>query len=44
MAQHHKWSVTEIESMAPWERDIYSGLLMEYIKEENERIRSERRK
>ena len=36
--QHHDYSLTELENMMPWERDIYVGLLMEYIKEENERI------
>jgi hypothetical protein len=35
--QHHKYSLTEIESMIPWERDIYITLLINYIKEENER-------
>ena len=41
MMQHHKYSLTELESMMPWERDIYIGLLMEFIKEENERIERE---
>jgi hypothetical protein len=27
--------------MLPWEREIYVGLLMEHIKEENERMRKE---
>jgi hypothetical protein len=35
--QHHKYSLTEIENMIPWERDIYISLLINYIKEENER-------
>jgi hypothetical protein len=37
--QHHKYSLTEIENMMPWERDIYISLLVNYIKEENERKR-----
>jgi hypothetical protein len=37
--QHHKYSLTEIENMLPWERDIYVSLLVNYIKEENERNR-----
>jgi hypothetical protein len=37
--QHHKYSLTEIENMVPWERDIYVSLLVNYIKEENERQR-----
>jgi len=44
MMQHHKYSLTELENMMPWERDIYIGLLMEFIKEENERIERENNK
>ena len=32
---HHKYSLTELENMIPWEREIYLTLLMDYIKEEN---------
>ena len=35
MMQYHKYSLTEIENMIPWERDIYLGLLNQYIEEEN---------
>ena len=35
LMQHHKYSLTEIENMMPWERDIYIGLLNQYIEEEN---------
>ena len=35
LMQHHKYSLTEIENMMPWERDIYLGLLYQYIEEEN---------
>ena len=35
LMQHHKYSLTEIENMMPWERDIYLGLLNQYIDEEN---------
>ena len=41
MMQHHKYSLTELENMLPWERDVYVGLLQKYIKEENERIERE---
>ena len=37
MMQHHQYSLTEIESMIPWERDIYINLLMQYLEEEKER-------
>ena len=35
LMQHHKYGLTEIENMMPWERDIYLGLLNQYIEEEN---------
>jgi len=41
MIQHHKYSLEEIENMLPWERDIYTGLLAQWIKEENERVEKE---
>ena len=44
MMQHHKYSLEEIESMLPWEREIYVGLLMQYIKDENERVKQEQQK
>jgi hypothetical protein len=42
--QHHKYSLTELEDMMPWEREIYMGLLQQWIKEENERIEKEKAK
>jgi len=38
---HHKYSLTELDNMIPWEKDVYVGLLSNYIKEENERRRRE---
>ena len=35
LMQHHKYSLTEIENMIPWEKDIYVSLLEQYIEEEN---------
>ena len=34
LMQYHKYSLTEIENMIPWERDIYVGLLQQHIEEE----------
>ena len=39
--QHHKYSLTELENMIPWEREVYVTLLIEYIKEENERQKNQ---
>jgi hypothetical protein len=36
--QHHKYSLTELDNMMPWEREIYINLLMQFIKEENEEM------
>lgn len=32
---HHKYSLTELESMIPWEREVYIALVKQYIEEEN---------
>ena len=37
MIQHHKWSLTELEDMMPYEREIYVTLLANWVKEENEK-------
>jgi len=44
MMQHHKYSLTELDNMMPWEREIYTNLLMQFIKEENERIERENKR
>lgn len=33
LMQHHKYSLTEIENMIPWEREIYVKLLIDYLEE-----------
>jgi len=40
MAQHHKWSVSEIEAMMPYERDLYFTMLLEHIEEQKEANKS----
>ena len=35
--QHHNYSLTELENMMPWEREIYVEMLQQFIKEENEK-------
>lgn len=37
--QHHKYSLTEIENMLPWEREIYVSLLTQFIDDENMKAR-----
>lgn len=40
MMQHYNYSLTELENMYPWEREVYISLLNAYIEEENERRRN----
>jgi hypothetical protein len=35
--QHHNYALSDIESMMPWERDIYVQMLIEHIKEQNKK-------
>ena len=44
MIQHHKWSLTELDNMLPYERQIYVTLLQQWIKEENQRVKDENAK
>lgn len=40
MAQYHKYSISEIESMIVYERDIYVEMLMQYLKDMEEKQRT----
>jgi hypothetical protein len=42
LMHHHKWSLTELENLIPWERSIYIDLLQAHLKVEAERQRDER--
>jgi hypothetical protein len=34
LVQHHKYSLTEIEDMIPWEREIYLTLLQQHLEDD----------
>tara|TARA_B100000214_G_scaffold328958_1_gene268419 strand:- start:1508 stop:1648 length:141 start_codon:yes stop_codon:yes gene_type:complete len=40
--QHHKYSLSELDGMLPWEREIYTGLLIEHIRKENEKAEEQK--
>jgi len=42
MMQHHKYSLNELDTMLPWEREVYVTMLMEYLKEEEIRQKQNR--
>ena len=42
LIQYHKYSLTEIENLIPWERDVYVGLLQQHL--EDERLKQQQAK
>ncbi len=41
--QHHDYSLSEIDGLIPWEREIYMNMLEEFLKQqEEERARQQR--
>ncbi len=44
LMQHHKYSLTELEDMIPWERDVYVNLLIAHIAEEERRQKADENK
>ena len=44
MINHYKWSLTELDDMMPWEREIYVAMLKQYVEEENKRLKEQERK
>lgn len=40
---HHKYSLTELDNMIPFEREIYIQLLTQHIKEENQRLKDQQK-
>jgi hypothetical protein len=43
LMQHHKYSLTELENMIPFERDIYVTLLRNYLIEEEEKLKQRKK-
>ena len=41
LIQHHKYSLTELNNMVPWEREVYVQLLIQHLKEEEARQKAE---
>jgi hypothetical protein len=42
--QHHKYSLTELDGMMPWERQIYIDLLLKHLEQEREKIKEEQQR
>ena len=43
LMQHHKYSLTELDNMVPWEREVYVKLLVKFLEEEEKRQKRQRR-
>tara|TARA_Y100001958_G_C21202255_1_gene528749 strand:+ start:1520 stop:1654 length:135 start_codon:yes stop_codon:yes gene_type:complete len=41
---HYNYSLSELDNMMPWEREIYVGLMVQHIEEEKLRREREQRK
>ena len=44
MMQEWNYSLSELDSMIPWEREVYVQLLLKHLKEEKERHEAEKRR
>jgi len=42
LIHHHKYSLTELENMIPWEREIYITMLIQFIEEEKQRMEQQK--
>ena len=42
LMQYHKYSLTELENMIPFERELYVYMLIQYLEEEKKRIESKK--
>jgi hypothetical protein len=40
--QHHKYNLSDIDGMIPWEKSIYVNMLLKYIEEENEKLQQQK--
>ena len=41
LMQHHKYSLTELDNMIPWERQVYIDMLVKFLEEEKERLKAQ---
>ena len=42
MMTQYKYSLIELENLMPWEREVYVGLMLQYIEDEKLRLEQER--
>lgn len=42
--QNHKYNLSELDDMMPWEREIYVVMLIEHLKEQEERYKQQQKR
>jgi hypothetical protein len=42
MMQYHKYSLTELEDMIPFEREVYIAMLLQHLEQEKQRLESKK--
>jgi hypothetical protein len=40
--QHHKYNLYDVENMIPWEKTVYTTLLINHVDSENERLKQQK--
>ena len=43
LMQHHKYNLSDINNLMPWEKTIYASMLINYIEEQNEKLKQQKR-
>lgn len=41
--QHHKYSLSELENMMPWEKTLYVSMLVRFLEEQAEKQKQQKR-
>ena len=44
LMQYHKYSLTELENMIPFEREVYVAMLIKYLEEEKQRLDAQKKR
>jgi len=42
LMQHHKYTLTELEEMIPFEREIYVSMLLQHLEEEKRKLEGQK--
>jgi hypothetical protein len=44
LMQYHKYSLTELEDMIPFEREVYVAMLIKHLEEEKQRLDAQKKR